>query len=241
MDATVPISVTMPVNIRRALAHSTQRSSPKSLVALQARSPAGIVVSSTGEAMPPCADLDRRRETARCGRPARRRGSARAVSAPPSTMTLEMPCAARSSSSSGSATRPSKVSVARNCAPARSSAALRRRIGLRAGGDEQRHVMRRRTSFDDSGSRHWRSSTMRAGERASSPGSRTVSSGSSASAVPMPTRIASARARISCTCRRAISPVMATWPSPWPADHAVAAKAPASEVTSGRFFEDRIR
>ena len=92
---------------------------------------------------------------------------------------------------------------------------LARRIGFGAGRDENAECRAPiATSFEDSGSRAWRSSTMRTGERVSRPGSRTLSSGSSASAVPMPTRIASDRARIKCTCRRAISPVMAICPAP---------------------------
>ena len=58
----------------------------------------------------------------------------------------------------------------------------------------------------------------------SSPGSRTVSTGSSASAVPMPTRIASASARIRCTCRRAIVAGDRDLARALPADHAVAGK-----------------
>jgi hypothetical protein len=64
------------------------------------------------------------------------------------------------------------------------------RIGLQAGGDVERHPVDAGDQFEASGSRIWRSSTMRAGERFSSPGSRTVSAGSSSSAVPMPTSMA---------------------------------------------------
>ena len=100
------------------------------------------------------ADHRPRRGTARCGRPAPRRGNACAVSAPPSTRTLDMPCAARSSSSSGSATRPSKVSVARK----RDAGAFERRL---AAPDRPRRRPRpaaaprapSATSFDVSGSR----------------------------------------------------------------------------------------
>ena len=51
---------------------------------------------------------------------------------------------------------------------------------------------------------------MRTGERSAMPGSRQVSCGSSASAVPMPTMIASFCARRRCTRSRAASPVIAT-------------------------------
>ena len=50
----------------------------------------------------------------------------------------------------------------------------------------------------------------RTGERSNMPGSRQVRCGSSDSTVPMPTRMASASARIWCTRSRAASPVMPT-------------------------------
>ena len=55
------------------------------------------------------------------------------------------------------------------------------------------------TSRLPAGSRSARSSTTRTGDRASMPGSRQVKSGSSASTVPIPTRIASLCARSRCT------------------------------------------
>ena len=53
-------------------------------------------------------------------------------------------------------------------------------------------------------------STTRTGERSSRPGSRQVNSGSSASMVFLPTRIASALALSRCACARAVSPVAQT-------------------------------
>ena len=60
------------------------------------------------------------------------------------------------------------------------------------------------------GMRKLRSSTTRTGDRASMPGRRQVSSGSSASTVPIPTRMASHCARNRCTRAFAASPVIAT-------------------------------
>jgi AcrR family transcriptional regulator len=53
------------------------------------------------------------------------------------------------------------------------------------------------TSLLVSGKRNWPSSTTRTGERSAMPGNRQVSSGSSASAVPIPVRTASLIARMS--------------------------------------------
>ncbi len=62
---------------------------------------------------------------------------------------------------------------------------------------------------------------MRMGDRPSIPGMRTVNSGSSAIAVPMPIRMASLSARSFCTSARASVPVMRHLPLAQPADHAV--------------------
>ncbi len=66
------------------------------------------------------------------------------------------------------------------------------------------------TTDDAIGTRSLASSTTRTGESVSMPGNRQVRCGSSDSTVPMPTRIASASARIWCTRARAASPVMPT-------------------------------
>ena len=89
-------------------------------------------------------------------------------------------------------------------------------------------------SLAPGGRRNCRSSTTRTGERSFSPGSRQVSSGSSASAVPVPTRIASWVARRPCARRRAGSPVIQRL-SP------LVAMRPSSEVASFRLPSGRPR
>ena len=83
-----------------------------------------------------------------------------------------------------------------------------------------------------------RSSTTRTGERASMPGSRQVSMGSSASTVPMPTRMASHCARSRCTRALAASPVIAT--GLWPAAPILSSADTASfRITCGRLSRTR--
>ena len=83
-----------------------------------------------------------------------------------------------------------------------------------------------------------RSSTTRTGERASMPGRRQVSSGSSASTVPMPTRMASHCARNRCTRVFAASPVIAT--GLWPAAPILSSAETASlRITCGRLSRMR--
>ena len=94
------------------------------------------------------------------------------------------------------------------------------------------------TSLLAPGIRSARSSTTRTGERASMPGSRQVSSGSSASTVPIPTRIASLWARSRCTRVFAASPVMAT--GLWPAAAILSSAETASfRITCGRLSRMR--
>ena len=83
------------------------------------------------------------------------------------------------------------------------------------------------------------SSTTRTGERSSMPGSRQVSCGSSASTVPMPTRIASfMRAHAGARASRAASPVIATGLRP--ASPALPSAETASlSVTCGRALRTR--
>ena len=241
-DATVPISVTMPVNIillpsRPFGACGRCRSARRA----SARSRPGIDrVSSSGEAMPSRADRDIAAEQHDAvdqtvleeGRaPCRRRPRPGRWRCPARPDPRAAPAARRGLERLGGEQRTPACFAAPPCA----------RVGLRARRDEQRHLVRRRDQLRGSGSRAWRSSTMRTGERSSSPGSRTVSSGSSASAVPMPTRMASERARISCTWRRAISPVIGDLARALARPIMPSAESASFRITSGRFFDDRIR
>ncbi len=79
-----------------------------------------------------------------------------------------------------------------------------------------------------------RARTMRTGERASSPGKRQVSRGSSATTVPRPTRMASERARKRCPAARAASPVAQTGLPAMPRGTDPAASSASLAVTSGR-------
>ena len=124
--ATAPISVTMPVNISRPLSHSQQMSAPKRVVARTRRKPGGIAVADRAATATPPSPIVPGPGRARSGRPDPRPETARAVSAPPSTRSVEMPCAARSSSSSGRAMRPSML-VAGDEADARAVRAPARR------------------------------------------------------------------------------------------------------------------
>src|SRR5690606_23060541 len=95
--------------------------------------------------------------------------NALAVCAPPSTNSVESPLAARSSTSSGSATSPSAVSTARNCTRT-SGDASRRSAGQSAAVVRKSGTVRAEdTSVEINGRRRFLSSTMRAGERSCRP------------------------------------------------------------------------
>ena len=125
-DATVPISVTIPVNIRRPspIRHSGRR---RSVASRDSRNPAGMWSRSIGAAMPPSPITHGAREQRDAVDQSFVEEMPAPCAAPPSTSTLDMPCAARSSSSSGRAMRPSNVSVASNP----DAGALQRRLARR--------------------------------------------------------------------------------------------------------------
>ena len=120
--------------------------------------------------------------------------------APPSTSRFVSRRRPSSWSSSRSRSTGSRLAACQTSQPAA------RRAAIRSGGAPGAAATRTgdswlvRTRFAASGRRHWLSSTIRSGCRG--PAGRGVSSGSSASAVPMPTAIASTRPRRAWTIPR---------------------------------------
>ena len=196
--------------------NSKQRSRAETLIAAQRVKPAGIMARVTGAAMPSVADRSARLRRARSGRPGPRRGNAARRAAPPSTIRSgcrappDPPAvpAARCGRRGGvggdeAARRPPRAPPG---APASPSATVAIRPARRA---PRRASPRGQRQACAGGSR-----TMRTGERCLEARAAGRSArGSSASAVPMPTRIASWRARRRWTWARATGPVIGTWPA----------------------------
>ena len=159
---------------------------------------------------------------------------------PPSTISLVMPLSDSARSTAGKSS-PGGLAVAATritCAPAAPSF-------MAAGASAKSEVITHSgvwradwTSLLVPGMRSARSSTTRTGERGSMPGRRQVSSGSSASTVPMPTRMASHCARNRCTRVLATSPDIAT--GLWPAAAILSSAETASlRMTCGRLSRMR--
>ena len=130
------------------------------------------------------------------------RATRRSAPAPPSTRTRVIPAARCASTAARS--RPARRSPCATRTISTPSAASVLAATLRGGeNDHSACFARCAQACDDGESRSRVSSTTRTGERCSSPGRRQVRSGSSASTVPMPIRIASCCARSRWPKRRA--------------------------------------
>ena len=158
---------------------------------------------------------------------------------------VDMPCAARSSRSSGSAIaaleRLGREEARRRPAPALPCGAGSASVaGQRR--DSGTVVRRARPAWTSAAGAPCGRARCASASGSASPGSRTVSSGSSASAVPMPTRIASAGAHASCgPARRAIAPVIGDLALALCGRSCRRRKAQASESLPAASSTERIR
>ncbi len=132
-------------------------------------------------------------------------------SGPASTSTRVMPSFASACSMASGVSPPSTTSsftprsrrsVAWLAAPSTPSGVVSTQVGC---------MFAPLTNCESSGMRSLRSATTRTPRRCCTPGSRTFSSGSSASTEPMPVSTASTRLRMLCPCARACSPVTQRW------------------------------